>query len=98
MQSVECWQKAMMVLIIASSMVLRIRLGFPVKRYFQTPEIDIIVISDDDWWMNYPGGKGKCYQRLINLMPAHQVYIDPPRRWGSDASQETGESEHWRRH
>ncbi|MGJ7512802.1 DNA adenine methylase [Pseudomonas baetica] len=76
MQSAECWQKAMMVLIIASSMVLRIRLGFPVKRYFQTPEIDIIVISDDDWWMNYPGGKGKCYQRLINLMPAHQVYIE----------------------
>lgn len=26
--------------------------------------------------MRYPGGKGKCYQRLINLMPPHQVYIE----------------------
>ena len=26
--------------------------------------------------MRYPGGKGKCYQRLINLMPPHTVYIE----------------------
>ena len=26
--------------------------------------------------MRYPGGKGKCYQRLINLMPAHSTYIE----------------------
>ncbi|CZW18901.1 DNA adenine methylase [Enterobacter cloacae] len=26
--------------------------------------------------MKYPGGKGKCYQRLINLMPPHQTYIE----------------------
>lgn len=26
--------------------------------------------------MRYPGGKGKCYQRLINLMPSHRVYIE----------------------
>lgn len=26
--------------------------------------------------MRYPGGKGKCYQRLINLMPQHQTYIE----------------------
>jgi len=26
--------------------------------------------------MKYPGGKGKCYQRLINLMPAHTTYIE----------------------
>lgn len=26
--------------------------------------------------MGYPGGKGKCYQRLINLMPPHRVYIE----------------------
>ena len=26
--------------------------------------------------MRYPGGKGKCYQRLINLMPPHQTYIE----------------------
>lgn len=38
--------------------------------------IDIIVIVDDDLLMRYPGGKGKCYQRLINLMPPHQTYIE----------------------
>lgn len=38
--------------------------------------VDIIVTSDDDRWMRYPGGKGKCYQRLINLMPPHQTYIE----------------------
>lgn len=26
--------------------------------------------------MRYPGGKGKCFQRLINLMPPHRVYIE----------------------
>lgn len=26
--------------------------------------------------MTYPGGKGKCYQRLINLMPPHTTYIE----------------------
>ncbi len=26
--------------------------------------------------MRYPGGKGKTYQRLINLMPPHEVYIE----------------------
>ncbi|MFZ6780428.1 DNA adenine methylase [Undibacterium sp. Ji83W] len=26
--------------------------------------------------MRYPGGKGKCYQRLINLMPRHHTYIE----------------------
>lgn len=26
--------------------------------------------------MAYPGGKGKCYQRLINLMPPHKTYIE----------------------
>lgn len=26
--------------------------------------------------MRYPGGKGKCYQRLINLMPPHSTYIE----------------------
>lgn len=25
---------------------------------------------------NYPGAKGKCYQRLINLMPPHSTYIE----------------------
>lgn len=26
--------------------------------------------------MRYPGGKGKCYQRIINLMPPHTTYIE----------------------
>ena len=26
--------------------------------------------------MNYPGGKGGVYQKLINLMPPHDVYIE----------------------
>lgn len=26
--------------------------------------------------MKYPGGKGKTYQHLINLMPPHEVYIE----------------------
>jgi DNA adenine methylase len=26
--------------------------------------------------MMYPGGKGKCFQRLINLMPPHSAYIE----------------------
>ena len=26
--------------------------------------------------MRYPGGKGKCFQRLINLMPEHATYIE----------------------
>jgi DNA adenine methylase len=39
--------------------------------------LDIIVIfDDDDVNMAYPGGKGKCFQRLINLMPPHSTYIE----------------------
>lgn len=26
--------------------------------------------------MRYPGGKGKCFQHLINLMPPHRTYIE----------------------
>lgn len=26
--------------------------------------------------MRYPGGKGKCFQQLINLMPPHETYIE----------------------
>ncbi|WP_431273192.1 DNA adenine methylase [Variovorax ureilyticus] len=26
--------------------------------------------------MSYPGGKGKCYQHIINLMPPHTTYIE----------------------
>jgi len=27
--------------------------------------------------MAFPGGKGKTYQHIINLMPPHQIYIEP---------------------
>lgn len=27
--------------------------------------------------MTYPGGKGNCYQQIINQMPPHDVYIEP---------------------
>src|SRR5438552_278689 len=26
--------------------------------------------------MRYPGGKFRCYQRLINLIPPHRTYIE----------------------
>jgi DNA adenine methylase len=26
--------------------------------------------------MRYPGGKGKCFQRIINLLPPHSTYIE----------------------
>ena len=26
--------------------------------------------------MRYPGGKGKIYQRVINLMPPHRIYVE----------------------
>lgn len=26
--------------------------------------------------MRYPGGKGRCYQQIINVMPPHRVYIE----------------------
>ena len=38
--------------------------------------LDIVVRNDDDQRMRYPGGKGKTYQHLINLMPPHEVYIE----------------------
>lgn len=27
--------------------------------------------------INYTGGKGNCYQQIINLIPPHKVYIEP---------------------
>src|SRR5687767_12605543 len=38
--------------------------------------LDIIVIGDDGSCVRYPGGKFRCYQKLINLMPPHRVYIE----------------------
>ncbi|MFZ6654728.1 DNA adenine methylase [Undibacterium sp. TJN19] len=36
-----------------------------------------IVEIDDDMFMRYPGGKGKCFHQIINLMPRHHTYIEP---------------------
>lgn len=36
----------------------------------------IIVKIDDDPVMRYPGGKGKCFHQIINLMPPHHTYIE----------------------
>lgn len=38
--------------------------------------LDIIVISDDGHGVRFPGGKFRCYQKLINLIPPHRVYIE----------------------
>jgi DNA adenine methylase len=38
--------------------------------------LDNIVIFGDDLVMRYPGGKGKCFQHIINAMPPHSVYIE----------------------
>src|SRR5882724_8925021 len=35
-----------------------------------------IAKSDDGVRMRYPGGKSRCYQRLINLIPPHRVYME----------------------
>lgn len=38
--------------------------------------IDSIAIYGDDRGMRYPGGKNSCFQRLINLIPPHNTYIE----------------------
>ena len=38
--------------------------------------LDIIAPFSDNAFMNYPGGKGGVFQKLINLMPPHEVYIE----------------------
>lgn len=38
--------------------------------------VDILVKADDVDAMRYPGGKFRCFQKLINLMPPHRVYIE----------------------
>jgi DNA adenine methylase len=42
----------------------------------QEHEFDIIGVFADDSAVRYAGGKGKCFQRLINLMPEHETYIE----------------------
>jgi len=43
------------------------------------PGLDIIVVSGDSGSVSYPGGKNGAgvYQRIISLMPPHDVYIEP---------------------
>jgi len=38
--------------------------------------LDIIGKSADDLLMRYPGGKGKCFQHIINVLPQHTTYIE----------------------
>jgi hypothetical protein len=38
--------------------------------------LDIIVRTDDASGVRFPGGKFRCYQKLINLIPPHRVYIE----------------------
>lgn len=35
-----------------------------------------IAIFGDGAGMTYPGGKGRCYKRIISLMPPHRTYIE----------------------
>jgi DNA adenine methylase len=39
-------------------------------------KLDIIGRTADDWAVKYPGGKGKCFQRIINIFPPHETYIE----------------------
>lgn len=48
----------------------------PAAWHNNTGRFDTIVKIDDAWSMRYPGGKGACYQHLINLMPRHRTYIE----------------------
>lgn len=47
-----------------------------VSTYLSFFTLDIIVRNDDVQTMRYPGGKGKTYQHIINIMPPHRVYIE----------------------
>jgi hypothetical protein len=49
--------------------------AFPPREAFATL-LDIIVNSDDVSDVRFPGGKFRCYQKLINLIPPHRVYIE----------------------
>jgi DNA adenine methylase len=38
--------------------------------------VDIIARNDDAYRMRYPGGKGKAFQHVINLLPPHRTYVE----------------------
>ena len=46
--------------------------GFSFKK-----SLDILVNSDDDPCVHYPGGKAKTFHHMVNLIPPHRVYIEP---------------------
>lgn len=57
-------------------------MAIPAIQGKENPEgkgVDIIARSGDDAGMTYPGGKAAAgvYQRIINLMPPHSLYIEP---------------------
>lgn len=37
----------------------------------------LVHIAGSDEGISYPGGKGNLFQKLINLIPPHRVYIEP---------------------
>lgn len=39
--------------------------------------LDFSVTNDDDRAVRYPGGKEKCFQHVVNVLPPHSVYIEP---------------------
>ncbi|WP_222837735.1 DNA adenine methylase [Lysobacter capsici] len=39
-------------------------------------ELDFIARFGEAWSMRYPGGKGRSYPQLINLMPKHTTYVE----------------------
>jgi len=45
--------------------------GLPIAQF------DIIVNFHDDRAMRYVGGKAKTFHHVINLIPPHEVYIEP---------------------
>jgi len=44
----------------------------PGLRFFLTLSADLPMIGP----MRYPGGKGKCFQHIINVLPEHSTYIE----------------------
>ena len=58
--------------------------------------LDILGPFFDNAGMNYPGGKGGVYQRLINLMPPHEVYIETHLGGrGNYSLQKAGKEKYW---
>ena len=67
--------------LVASAMVVILAIASPAiyGAGIQKPGVDLIASFSDPAAMAYPGGKSGSgvYQRIINLMPPHRVYIEP---------------------